>query len=322
MNEVLLPGNLSLKKLAKKHGLSYNKAWRSIKEHFTEQPAPRTNIYDCLKQVNLKQFVEEKYFSSNFVSMEWGPLMTELKVRYPILNSYANKSLENAIRKCRDLRAVSIKRKPANFNSRILLQRQLLVGSLILQLHSHGDPMCFFDETILSEKNFKKTAIGNSILMPLVANYSISKLYCLVMFSLDGKVAFQFSTVPNTSNATVAFFKQAIPKSIDTNSQKKLTIVLDNAAVQKTAELKGLVDVFPINLLYNIPCSPFLNPVEDFFMEIKKSFKTHYHQQRENCLFGMLQSFKNVIKRGDFDWMIRKMAVNLQRRLQVHGFDC
>ena len=157
--------------------------------------------------------------------------------------------------------------------------------------------------------------------MPLVANYSISKLYCLVMFSLDGKVAFQFSTVPNTSNATVAFFKQAIPKFIYTNSQKKLTIVLDNAAVQKTAELKGLVEVLPINLLYNIPCSPFLNPVEDFFMEIKKSFKTHYHQQRENCLFGMLQSFKNVIKRGNFDWMIRKMAVNLQRRLQVHGFD-
>ena len=166
MECVLQPNNLTLSKIAKKHGLTYNQAWRSIKERFTAQAHHRTNIYDCLKQVNLKQFIEEKYFGNNYVSMEWTPLMSELKERFPILESYANKSLENAIRKCTDLRAVSIKRKPANFNSRILLQRQLLVGSLILQLHHSGEPLCFFDETILSEKNFKKTAVGNSVLMP------------------------------------------------------------------------------------------------------------------------------------------------------------
>lgn len=219
------------------------------------------------------------------------------------------------------MRAISIKRKPAQSNTRALLQRQLLVGSDILNLIASNTPVCFFDETVISEKNFKKTAIGNSSMMPLVANYTISKVHLLVLFSLSGQVAVQISSVPNTGEATVNFFKQAIPKFLDRSLMKKVVVVLDNASVQKTANFKDLVQTLPLDLLYNIPCSPFLNLVEDFFLQIKKSFKTHYYQNKENCLGSCLQAIKDELRKGNFDWMLRKLVSEIKGRLAVHKFD-
>lgn len=318
--EYLLTGdNISLSKAAKKFSYSYSKAWQIYYAHFNPKTKSRVPIAAALTTVDAKTFFAKQYFKNNYVAMNWNDLTSALKNTHPILKEYKNKTIENELRKRTNLRAISIKRKPANSDSRSLLQRQLLVGSDILHLLDQKELVCFFDETVISEKNFKKTAIGNSTLMPIVPNYSISKIHILTMFSLHGKVAIQLSSKPNTSATIVEFFKQVIPRFLNRQSMKKVVVVLDNAAVQKTAEFKGLVQQMPMNLLYNIPCSPFLNMVEDFFLKIKSGFKNHYYQNKENCLQSCLQAIKNHLRTDKCEWYFRKFVKQIKLRLEVHS---
>ena len=276
-------------------------------------------VVQYLSSINLKGFVRDRYLANNAVAHTWHDLCTEIKDKFKILEDVKEKTLINNLRKHTTLRAVNIKRKPFNSNSKGLLQRQLLVGCTILRLLDEGAQIWFFDETVISEKNFKKTAIGTSSMIPLVPNYTITKINLLVLFNIRGDVVVQIASRPNTSYATTNFFRQAIPKIVDTEKKEKIIVVLDNAAVQKTKEFKGLVEVLPLNLLYNIPCSPFLNLVEDFFLEIKKHFKTHFHQNKENCLKSCLQSIKDAIQKKDFTWMLRKLVNELESKIDVHS---
>ena len=311
----------SLGHAAKKFSLSYNKAWRMLGDLMTPKTGKRDLVSNSFSAVDLQPFINQRYFANNYVAKDWRELVQDVKTEFPILQNYSDKTIQKEIRNRTNLRAISIKRRPANSNTRALLQRQLLVASDIVNLIETKTPLCFFDETVISEKNFKKTAIGNSTLIPLVPNYTISKVHLLVLFSLSGQVAVQISSMPNTSAATVDFFKQAVPRFLDRTLMQKLVVVLDNASVQKTAEFKSLVQELPLNLLYNIPCSPFLNLVEDFFLQIKAGFKTHYYQNKENCLGGCLQAIKDELRKGSFEWMLRKLASETKARISAHKFD-
>lgn len=321
LNLLLESDNLSLSKAAKMTGFSYNKAWRILHENFKPSTSRRTSLGSCLSITNIQGHVVQRYLNNDYISKDWRELTNSMKMAFPILQSFKDKTIQNELRKRTSLRAISIKRKPAKADTRALLQRQLLVGNVILNHIDQKQPLFFFDETIISEKNFKKTAIGTTVMVPFVPNYTISKLHIIVLFSLQGQVALQISSEPNTSATITDFFRRAIPRLLDRKLAKKITVVLDNAAVQKTSEFKALVKTLPINLLYNIPCSPYLNLIEDFFMQIKTGFKAHFHQKAENCVFSCLQAVKDQLKANDFKWMIRKLVAQIDKRVLVHKMD-
>ena len=76
-------------------------------------------------------------------------------------------------------------------------------------------------------------------MQPLLPNHTVRKIHCLVLFTLEGQIAIQIANMSTTSQTVFSFFKQVIPKFIDKNKKRKITVVLDNYSVQKTKALKA-----------------------------------------------------------------------------------
>lgn len=215
------------------------------------------------------------------------------------------------------IRALKIQRKPSKTEPRTHLFAQIKVANLLFSLLESRSRIAFFDETTLSHKNFKKTGLGTSVMKPHVTFYGMRKFHILTMFTLEGRVAIQFSTNPNNSTSIIDFFRQAIPHFINHEDHRKLTVFLDNLIAQKTAAFKNIVNKLPICLCYTVPCTSYLNLIEDFFLNVKQIFKDQYYQGDKILVRTFIKGLKNELEERDRAWMVRKLAFEVERRIMM-----
>ena len=52
-------------------------------------------------------------------------------------------------------------------------------------------------------------------------------------------------------------------------------MVMDNAPKNRSAGVKRLANNGKVNLLYTVPCSPFLNQIESVFGRLKQGVRRH-----------------------------------------------
>lgn len=64
--------------------------------------------------------------------------------------------------------------------------------------------------------------------------------------------------------------------------EPKSVLVMDNASIHHTAKIQQMCDDAGVVLLYLPPYSPDLNPIEEFFAELKGFVKRHW-ADCENC---------------------------------------
>ena len=60
-------------------------------------------------------------------------------------------------------------------------------------------------------------------------------------------------------------------------NERKLNLILDNAQIHKAEVTRVVADILNINLVYLPVYSPFLNPIEKVWADIKREFYMEYY---------------------------------------------
>ena len=61
-------------------------------------------------------------------------------------------------------------------------------------------------------------------------------------------------------------------------NERKLNLILDNAQIHKAEVTRIVADILNINLVYLPIYSPFLNPIEKVWADIKREFYMEYYE--------------------------------------------
>lgn len=90
---------------------------------------------------------------------------------------------------------------------------------------------------------------------------------------------------------------------------------MDNATIHKSKIAKGFFE--NINILYNAPYSPDLNPIENLFGRVKKVFRDLNLKRQDDILINIINSFKSVSSLNLYNYVVHSMkfyekAINLQ----------
>lgn len=255
------------------------------------------------------------------VGTSWNELCTHLKFAFPSLRDYSNSHISNLLRSKTPIRSLVAKQTSMKLKPMENIKKQLIVASFIVKILLEEHPILFFDETILSSSNFKKTALGSKVFVPLRKNYTRKSIRFLTIFGLDGTLGIQVTDKDTDSKDIVRFFQSAIPKIQsqlpDHDKNKRIVVFLDNARVQKTKKFQDLVKKLPIVIFYNIPCSPWINMIEDFFLIMKRPFKKRFYSPDQLLLKEVFLAIKNSFLAGT-KWIENKFYQNAKRRCDFY----
>lgn len=72
-------------------------------------------------------------------------------------------------------------------------------------------------------------------------------------------------------------------------NERRLNIILDNARIHKAKITKIVADILNINLVYLPPYSPFLNPIEKVWRDVKREMYKHNFK----CLNDLIKIFRD-----------------------------
>lgn len=315
--------DISIGDAARAHGITYEQAWRWKKQR-QQNPFFAPQIETSRKKIILPSKEEltrhcvERYQNQGVVANSWKELVIELKEKFDGLREFKESSIKNCLRKFTPLRSRQAKRKPFLANTRGFHQRQLVASSFVAQLLLSDSPLVFFDETIISQQNFKQKAIGTKVLQPLAFKMYSKSIRFLVMFSLSGEIVFQVVSKTPNSEVIMNFFRNAVPKllqKLPNPKHERLVVFLDNARSQKTKAFQDLTKTLPLNLIYSIPSSPYINLIEDLFLRAKRALRQTFYETNYDINSVVLQNFKDSIGEG-YDWIIRRFVENVKSRQQ------
>lgn len=312
--------HLTIPQIAFKTNSSYGFVYRTFRkwaEHPTSSWTDKPDRFPSPEEIKI--FIHQLYYEKGSISLDWGLLCCNLKNRFPYLNKYKNKTLSNRFREHCGIKAINNKRKPKTADVGGYNQRQIFIGSLIARgLLEDPKGIVFFDETIYSSGNHKKTSLGTRNLTPIRYNRPVKSIHALVMFRIDNEVAIQFATTPSNTEVVINFFKEAVPYFMERKQTgHRLVVVLDNVRYQKTKAFKKIAKDLGVDLLYTVPTSPFLNLIEDFFLKVKKNMRRSLiplHLKNPGITF--IKGFRTALT-IDAGWIVRKFTKELEKRMSV-----
>jgi hypothetical protein len=100
--------------------------------------------------------------------------------------------------------------------------------------------------------------------LSLEYNKKIESLHVLAAISEEGLIGFKIFACPITAKNFGGFLIELINSYPNIkNNLNKLIFFMDNASIHKANCLKNLFSC--LQVLYNAPYSPFLNPIEEIF---------------------------------------------------------
>ena len=67
-------------------------------------------------------------------------------------------------------------------------------------------------------------------------------------------------------------------------NERRLNLILDNAQIHKAKVTKIIAEILNINLVYLPPYSPFLNPIEKVWADIKRELYKEYYESVEDII--------------------------------------
>lgn len=275
----------------------------------------------------LKELVGRRYSRDGFVASNWFELITAIKQEFPYLQQYKDNSLEKQIRKVLGIRALQNNRKQYKPTFKDFMLKQTLVGFLTVNLLYGREKVLFFDQSSVVPGGFKSTSLGDNMLKPFRGHqYGMPNLNFLAAIDvLNGTTAVRVSKYSARSDDVVNFITEVITHlcSKTPKAEWGWHIVLDNAGYQKTAAFKNLVNKLPINIIYNVPSSPFLNLIEDFFLSVKHEFRDQYYTSRHQAIQSLSAGLRNTCQKG-YAWIIRKflrlMRDNIERMWEANRY--
>lgn len=299
--------------------ISYNKAWKWLTAHAQSQATPPKQTKPVLPPANLlKKAVAELYGSDGIVGKDWKDVKKNLTQRFKVFGEMKLETFRQRITSCTPLCSKKTSRKPVLANTKGFIQKQVFIGSIIYLLINAGWNVLFFDETTFSPTNYKQTGIGSKAMPPLVENKQFTSVRMLCLFSLNGKLAFEVSRDAPKGEHIAYFLRRALPHFLSGRGARRDTvIVLDNAIVHKGAQVKALTKYFPVSFLFTIPGSPFLNLIEDLFLDLKKPLKSDFQLSNKDSLQKVMSIMKNQVVGKTHNWIFARFVQGLLERLQL-----
>lgn len=147
----------------------------------------------------------------------------------------------------------------------------------LLKSHFQGHLLLFFDESSFQLEPLETHAFGFSGQRPVIqTSRTPFFLKLLMVTSLHQVEAFMVTDKPVTSETIQQFLKQVLTEKAASReySHRPVVLVMDNAPKNRSDGVKELARNCMVNLLFTVPCSPFLNQIESVFGRIKRTVRS------------------------------------------------
>lgn len=146
--------------------------------------------------------------------------------------------------------------------------------NLIGYVNDKKSELFYFDCTSVSEKNLKKKAWSNRFektsFKPL---FRYQTTHIMMLISLKSVVSFQFMKGNLSTRIIFLFLKESIRRIKQNLHGKCITIILDNAPMNKTQLIKNLAVKEKVKFVFIPPNNPYFNMIEYLFRFIKRGLK-------------------------------------------------
>ena len=172
---------------------------------------------------------------------------------------------------------------------------------------------CSFNISLVPSKGWcKKEKKNYCDKPPKSINYSL--IACISLDGILGYIVFEKSI--NTENF-ISFLLAFLQKSFSNmEEKKKIILVLDNAAIHNSSEIKEKVTPF-VFLQYLPPYTPQLNPIELAFNKIKHYVKQRMPHNEQELLGYINNSMKTITSNDCFDYYC-KIFQNLKKAYELN----
>lgn len=264
--------------------------------------------------------LSQLYSRSGKLSGDWEELIAEMRLRFPELRQFASSTIANHLRKKMSIRLMRHKRIAYKQEVSEYVHRQLCLANIMTMMLAEEVPILYFDQTTINIESFKCKSIGTTQFPPLHKHeFQHLGIHILTLFSLSGFFFFRVARNSANSEEVVQFLSECLDRlfvSRDTGSSGYM-VFLDNAMYHRTKKVKDLTDKYPIRLIYSIPHSPFLNLVEDFFLELKRGVRAEQFHG-EHRLLELIGQAVVRLKSADFGWILRRFGRNTLAKLDLH----
>lgn len=266
--------------------------------------------------ITIKKMLDEAYVKDGTIARCWSKFVSSLKEKYPRLNSLKDKTVENKARVLYKVKSLKAARAKANGNVVDQMESQLCIGWLLLQLKLQEKPVLCYDQSSFYYVPKITHLLGTSLYRPSV-KFSPGKQVYLHCTSYQGKIfSFQLSE-EHPNNASVHYFlKASCAKFMQLSSTDKgAFLFLDNARYHHSkALLKDLTTSIGIGVIYNQPCSPKLNHIEDVFMLLKQYLRQHEYEGIDEFSDVFVDALRFADENSSVTW--RRFFDNLLKLLQ------
>lgn len=286
------------------------KSLRSTGEIPSKTRVQTRRFFRLPPRAELENFFEQEWSQKGFVGESWREVLIAFKDRFPSYSSgFKDKTILNHLIKGTPLRSMQNKQIQARTSPKAFLTKQLALVYTIIKLHFAKETIIYFDQSSVQMGSFKSKSIGTSRLKPLaqIPHMPTSILFQTAI-TIDGFIGIEFFKNQMTSSTHVKRFLLSMVKKlreIEGDPKKPYYFVLDNAGYHKTTELKSICKEHNIYLLYTVPCSPFMNLIEDFFLKAKSVIRRLAYTSENDVLEGLARGVSLAVNSG-FDWLMRK----------------
>ena len=95
-------------------------------------------------------------------------------------------------------------------------------------------------------------------------------------------------------------------------NERKLNLILDNAQIHKAEVTKIVANILNINIIYLPVYSPFLNPIEKVWADIKRELYKEYYESVEDIISIFRSEFYKIVDNKSYteNWVNKFFDTN------------
>jgi len=287
--------NVKTNKISKKLKISLETVGNLLKK-FKQSPI---EVLDLIKTNDLKPVEELRLVSIiNEILQSQQHLLSAQRIKVQLEDHFQlqfSKSFRiNRFLKTNGFRYKKIrKHRPATVQ--VANSKQAFL-SFVLDIIIQQLPLFYFDVSTVVEGSFaKKSWYRQGSNFAPTHNYRYDYIHIMGLISSTGIIGIKFLRGRLCHLSIACFFidsmtllRQKIPNATT------IHVVIDNAPMNKSTILKKLCTIMNIVLIYIVPSTPELNPIELFWRDIKLGLRKEYYLSRNKIYDKILEKCKSL----------------------------
>ena len=118
----------------------------------------------------------------------------------------------------------------------------------------------------------------------------------------DGPVHFHAKYLAFNLFHFVTFLEDLVKKLKEKDLNKQYVLVMDNVAFHKTEEVRAFISGPKLKVIYLLPWSPMLNPIENCFSKVKNLIKQQYSTSSRGLMQSVELAFSQITPTDCSNW--------------------